>query len=280
MRAHGAVALAEHQTEGRGRLGRTWTDSALMFSVALYPPQPVARWPELTLVAARRGGRRDRRRRDDQAPERRARRRPQGGGHPRRGGRAGRARDRDQRRRHGLARSRLGRGATGSTCSSTCSTGSNAATTTGCAYTSRQRETPAACGIPPRRGRGAGRRPRRTPKVLAIHFTQDVNPVTQDWLNGQLSHAESHGYSAAVIVLDTPGRPRGVDAQDRAEGALAEDPGDRLRVAATERGPRRPASGSPRPRTCSRWRRRRTSARRRRSRATARTSAATCGARS
>jgi BirA family biotin operon repressor/biotin-[acetyl-CoA-carboxylase] ligase len=51
--AHGAVALAEHQTEGRGRLGRTWTDSALMFSVALYPPRPVARWPELTLVAAR-----------------------------------------------------------------------------------------------------------------------------------------------------------------------------------------------------------------------------------
>jgi BirA family biotin operon repressor/biotin-[acetyl-CoA-carboxylase] ligase len=50
--AHGAVALAEHQTEGRGRLGRSWTDSALMFSVALYPPRPVARWPELTLVAA------------------------------------------------------------------------------------------------------------------------------------------------------------------------------------------------------------------------------------
>src|SRR6478672_11855421 len=45
-------ADAAHQTEGRGRLGRTWTDSALMFSVALYPPQPVARWPELTLVAA------------------------------------------------------------------------------------------------------------------------------------------------------------------------------------------------------------------------------------
>jgi membrane-bound serine protease (ClpP class) len=44
-----------------------------------------------------------------------------------------------------------------------------------------------------------------TPKVLAIHFTEDVNPVTQDWLNGQLSHAQSHGYSAAVIVLDTPG---------------------------------------------------------------------------
>jgi BirA family transcriptional regulator, biotin operon repressor / biotin---[acetyl-CoA-carboxylase] ligase len=50
--AHGAVALAERQTAGRGRLGRTWVDSALMFSVALYPPPPVARWPGLTLVAA------------------------------------------------------------------------------------------------------------------------------------------------------------------------------------------------------------------------------------
>jgi BirA family biotin operon repressor/biotin-[acetyl-CoA-carboxylase] ligase len=50
---HGAVALAERQTEGRGRLGRSWTDSGLMFSVALEPPPPVAHWPELTLVAAR-----------------------------------------------------------------------------------------------------------------------------------------------------------------------------------------------------------------------------------
>jgi len=51
--AHGAVALAEHQSEGRGRLGRTWADSGLMFSVLLEPPPPVADWPELTLVAAR-----------------------------------------------------------------------------------------------------------------------------------------------------------------------------------------------------------------------------------
>jgi biotin-[acetyl-CoA-carboxylase] ligase BirA-like protein len=50
--SHGAVALTEHQTEGRGRLGRTWVDSALMFSVALYPQPPVASWPELTVVAA------------------------------------------------------------------------------------------------------------------------------------------------------------------------------------------------------------------------------------
>jgi membrane-bound serine protease (ClpP class) len=42
-------------------------------------------------------------------------------------------------------------------------------------------------------------------KVLAIHFDTEVNPVTQDWLNHELSVAQSHGYSAAVIVLDTPG---------------------------------------------------------------------------
>ena len=50
---HGAVALAERQTAGRGRMGRTWVDSGLMFSVVLHPGEPVARWPELTLVAAR-----------------------------------------------------------------------------------------------------------------------------------------------------------------------------------------------------------------------------------
>ena len=53
--AHGAVALAEHQTEGRGRLGRTWVDepgAGLLFSVALLPQRPVADWPGLTLVAA------------------------------------------------------------------------------------------------------------------------------------------------------------------------------------------------------------------------------------
>jgi membrane-bound serine protease (ClpP class) len=42
-------------------------------------------------------------------------------------------------------------------------------------------------------------------RVLAIHYTTDVNPVTQDWLNAELGHAQSGGYSAAVIVLDTPG---------------------------------------------------------------------------
>lgn len=42
-------------------------------------------------------------------------------------------------------------------------------------------------------------------RVLAIHFTADVNPVTQDWVNSELLRAASRGYAAAVIVLDTPG---------------------------------------------------------------------------
>ena len=52
---HGAVAVAEHQTAGRSRLGRIWIDepgSGLAMSIVLRPPLPVARWPELTLVAA------------------------------------------------------------------------------------------------------------------------------------------------------------------------------------------------------------------------------------
>jgi len=45
------------------------------------------------------------------------------------------------------------------------------------------------------------------PRVLAITFGPDleVNPVTQDYLTGKLSHAASSGYDAAVILLDTPG---------------------------------------------------------------------------
>jgi membrane-bound serine protease (ClpP class) len=43
------------------------------------------------------------------------------------------------------------------------------------------------------------------PRVLAIHFSTEVNPVTQDWLNGELGHAQTQGYSAVVILLDTPG---------------------------------------------------------------------------
>jgi BirA family biotin operon repressor/biotin-[acetyl-CoA-carboxylase] ligase len=50
----GAVAVAEEQTEGRGRLGRAWQApprSSVLVSVVLEPPVPAARLPELTLAA-------------------------------------------------------------------------------------------------------------------------------------------------------------------------------------------------------------------------------------
>jgi membrane-bound serine protease (ClpP class) len=45
------------------------------------------------------------------------------------------------------------------------------------------------------------------PRVLAIQFGPDleVNPVTQDYLTGRISRAAKDGYTAAVILLDTPG---------------------------------------------------------------------------
>jgi BirA family biotin operon repressor/biotin-[acetyl-CoA-carboxylase] ligase len=50
----GAVAVTEAQTEGRGRLGRSWhapPRTSVLVSVALAPPVPTARLPELSLVA-------------------------------------------------------------------------------------------------------------------------------------------------------------------------------------------------------------------------------------
>jgi membrane-bound serine protease (ClpP class) len=45
------------------------------------------------------------------------------------------------------------------------------------------------------------------PRVLAIRFGPDleVNPVTQDYLTSRISRAAKDGYSAAVVLLDTPG---------------------------------------------------------------------------
>jgi membrane-bound serine protease (ClpP class) len=43
------------------------------------------------------------------------------------------------------------------------------------------------------------------PRVLAIHFALDINPVTQDYVNHQLDRAQKDHYDAAVILLDTPG---------------------------------------------------------------------------
>jgi BirA family transcriptional regulator, biotin operon repressor / biotin---[acetyl-CoA-carboxylase] ligase len=52
--AEGTVAVVEEQSEGRGRLGRTWhapAATSLLFSVLLRPAVESSRLPELTLVA-------------------------------------------------------------------------------------------------------------------------------------------------------------------------------------------------------------------------------------
>lgn len=52
--AEGAVAVAEEQTEGRGRLGRRWEatpGSSILVSILLLPPVEPPRLPELSLVA-------------------------------------------------------------------------------------------------------------------------------------------------------------------------------------------------------------------------------------
>ncbi len=52
--AEGALVATDLQTQGRGRLGRTWETPpgrALLFSVLLHPRPPMALWPELSLVA-------------------------------------------------------------------------------------------------------------------------------------------------------------------------------------------------------------------------------------
>ena len=43
------------------------------------------------------------------------------------------------------------------------------------------------------------------PRVLAVHFSLDINPVTQDYLTSELDRANSGHYDAVVILLDTPG---------------------------------------------------------------------------
>jgi membrane-bound serine protease (ClpP class) len=43
------------------------------------------------------------------------------------------------------------------------------------------------------------------PRVLAIDFGLEVNPVTSSYLDHQLDRAQNGHYNAAVIILDTPG---------------------------------------------------------------------------
>jgi BirA family biotin operon repressor/biotin-[acetyl-CoA-carboxylase] ligase len=52
----GATVVSDHQTEGRGRLGRSWEDvpgRSILMSVLLRPPAPMPLWPQLSLVAGR-----------------------------------------------------------------------------------------------------------------------------------------------------------------------------------------------------------------------------------
>ena len=43
------------------------------------------------------------------------------------------------------------------------------------------------------------------PRVLAVEFENDINPVTADYLAGAIDQAEKDGYDAVVILMDTPG---------------------------------------------------------------------------
>jgi len=58
----------------------------------------------------------------------------------------------------------------------------------------------------------SGKRDER-PRVLAVEFENDVNPVTQDYLTDAIERGEREEYAAVVLVTDTPG---GLDTSMRA----------------------------------------------------------------
>jgi membrane-bound serine protease (ClpP class) len=43
------------------------------------------------------------------------------------------------------------------------------------------------------------------PRVLAVHLANDINPVTQEFVENAVDRAEDGDYAAVVLVLDTPG---------------------------------------------------------------------------
>jgi membrane-bound serine protease (ClpP class) len=43
------------------------------------------------------------------------------------------------------------------------------------------------------------------PRVLAVHLANDINPVTQEYLESAVDRAEDEDFDAVVVVLDTPG---------------------------------------------------------------------------
>ena len=42
-------------------------------------------------------------------------------------------------------------------------------------------------------------------RVLAVHLDNDINPVTQEYVENAVERAEDEGFAAVVLVLDTPG---------------------------------------------------------------------------
>lgn len=43
------------------------------------------------------------------------------------------------------------------------------------------------------------------PRVLAVHLDNDINPVTQEYVENAIERAEDEEFDAVVILLDTPG---------------------------------------------------------------------------
>jgi membrane-bound serine protease (ClpP class) len=60
------------------------------------------------------------------------------------------------------------------------------------------------------------------PRVLAVEFDNDVNPVTADYVIDQIERANEKNYDAVVILLDTPGGLSG-SMKDIYEAELASD---------------------------------------------------------
>jgi membrane-bound serine protease (ClpP class) len=43
------------------------------------------------------------------------------------------------------------------------------------------------------------------PRVMAVELDNDINPVTQEYVDGAIDRAEDEDFDAVVVVLDTPG---------------------------------------------------------------------------
>src|SRR5918994_3051229 len=51
----------------------------------------------------------------------------------------------------------------------------------------------------------AGAAAAQPPRVLAVEFENDVNPVTQEYVTDAIDRAEEEGYAAVILLVDTPG---------------------------------------------------------------------------